>query len=235
MVGFRFRYGTRAALIAIAFVAVASNAGVASAAIIRVQIDTTLSQVFSLQHTSLPMSVGDPVSLTFDYDDAVPDANPVAGSGHFQNAIVEATVAFPNQSLSFTFSGFSVLGTIDDQDSPTPIIIDSFGFNSLGDDPLAGDTLEGDTPTAMTFGFAQGRVGAAPTLVVNDFINPPFSFDGLGASQINLIGPIGTTGHNFVDVFGLNAGSAIALPVPEPSLAALALLGALGLGRSARR
>jgi len=215
-------------------VAIASSAGGASAAIIRVEIASTLSQVFSAEHTSLPMSVGDPVVLTFDYDDSVPDTIPAAGSGQFQNAIVAATVEFPDQSLSFTFSGLSVLVTIDDQDSAYPIVVDSFGFNSLGDDPLAGDTLQGDTPTSMTFGFGQAGFGVAPTLVVGDRINPPFSFDGLGVSQINLIGPIGTTGQNFVDVFGLNAGSADVVPVPEPSLAALALLGVVGLRGRAR-
>jgi hypothetical protein len=227
----------RTALAALALVAVASSAGVARAAVIRVEISTTLSQVFSLQHTSLPMSVGDPVVLTFDYDDAVADTNPVDGSGQFPDAIVEATVAFPDQMLSFTFSGLSMLTTIDDDDTSFPILVDSFGFVSLGDDPLAGDTLEGDTPTAMTFGFAQSGISGVsiPDLVVDDQIDPPFDFDGLGVSQINLIGPIGTTGTNFVDVFGLNAGSAAVVPVPEPSLAGLALFGAWGLRRSARR
>jgi len=224
----------RLVMAALVFLAAAAGARDASAAIIRVEISTTLSQVFSLQHTSLPMAVGDPVVLTFDYDDAVPDANPVDGSGQFQNAIVQATVEFPDQSLSFQFSGFSVLATIDDQDTSAPIIVDSFGFTSLGDS-VGGDMLEGDTPNSMTFGFAQSAVGVAPTLVVDDRINPPFSFDGLGVSQINLIGPIGTTGDNFVDVFGLNAGDATVLPVPEPSLAALALLGAWSLRGRARR
>lgn len=225
----------RAGIATLALAAVVSSGGTARAAILHVEISTTLSQVFSIEHTSLPMSVGDPVVLTFDYDDSVPDANPVDGSGSFQDAIVQATVAFPDQSLSFGFSGLSVLTTIDDEDSSFPIIVDSFGFTSLGDDPLTGDMLEGDTPTAMTFGFAQAGVSVAPTLVVDDRIDPPFSFDGLGVSSINLIGPIGTTGSNFVDVFGLNAGSATVVPVPEPSLAALALLGAWGLRRRARR
>jgi len=221
------------ALAALAVFAVLTGARNASAAVIRVEIATTISSVFSLQHMSLPMSAGDPVVLTFDYDDAVPDANPVDGSGQFQNAVLEATVAFPDQGLSFVFDGLSVLSTVDDEDSAAPIVVDSFGFNSLGDS-VTGDLLEGDMPTSMVFGFAQASIGGTPTLVVDDRINPPFSFDGLGVSTISLIGPIGSTGENFVDSFNLNAGSGTVLPVPEPSLAALGLLGAWSLRRRSR-
>lgn len=230
----RQRTWTRTGIAVLAFLAVATSGGAAQAAILRVEIATTLSQVFSLQHTSLPMSVGDPVTLTFDYDDSVADSNPVDGSGQFQNAILQATVEFPDQGLSFLFDGFSVLVTVDDEDSSFPIVVDSFGFNSLGDS-VTGDALQGDTPNSMVFGFAQSSVGGMPDLVVDDRINPPFDFDGLGVSSISLIGPIGTTGNNFVDVFNLNAGSGSVLPVPEPSLALLALLGAWRLRRGARR
>lgn len=229
------RKRARTALAALAFGVAASGANVAGAAIIQVEIATTLSQVFSLQHTSLPMAVGDPVVLTFDYDTSKPDLNPVAGSGQFQNAVTEATVEFPDQGLSFQFGpgGFSILVTIDNTGT-APILIDSFGFNSLGDS-VGGGTLQGDTPNSLVFGFAQAGIGVVPTLVVDDVINPPFSFDGLGSSEISLIGPIGTTGENFVDIFGLNAGTATILPLPEPGLASLLAVAALGAAGLPRR
>ncbi len=220
----------RSAPLALALALTFALAKPSAAAIIQVEIASTLSQIFSTDHT-LPMMVGDEIVVRFQLDDAVPDLNPVAGSGQFQNAIVQASVEFPEQGLFFDFplGSFSVLTTLDNQPSG-PITTDAFAFNSLGDS-VGGDMLDGDTPNSMIFGFAQALFGSDPTLVVNDRLNPPFSFDGLGASQVTLVGPIGTTGANFVDTFGLNAGSAVVVPVPEPALGALALVSIFGLVR----
>jgi len=179
------------------------------------------------------MAVGDDVVLRFQYDDSVADSNPLDGSGQFQNAIVEATVEFRHSGLSYQFGpgGFSVLATIDDAGA-APILIDSFGFNSLGS--VGGDLLAGDPLDSMVFGFAQASFGGVPTLVVNDRINPPFSFDGLGSSQIILSGVTGT-GESFSDIFGLNAGTATIVGVPEPGLATLLAVTLLGTGFARRR
>lgn len=201
-----------------------------AAAIIQIEVATTVSQIDAPDHT-LPIMVGDEIVVRFQWDDSVPDLNPIAGTGQFQNAILQASVEFPDQMLSFEFpaGGSSVLTTVDNQGG-SGLTLDLFGFNSLGDS-VTGDTLDGDTPNSMIFGFAQALLVGNPDLVVNDRLNPPFSFDGLGASVVSLSGPIGTTGQNFTDTFVMSPGTAIVVPVPEPALGALALVSIFGLVR----
>lgn len=193
----------------------------AAAAIISVEIATTIAGVTSATHT-LPMSIGDDVFISFSYDDTVPDTNLTVGDGEFDDALVAFSVSFPDSGLSWALDGgFSTIITTDNTAGG---MVDTFAVAGQA----VGNLLDGDPVTGFVFAIGQGVIGASPTLVVDDLLNPPFEFGGLASSLITLVG------SGYSDIFTLGAGTGEVV-VPEPASASLLCVALLGAGALLRR
>lgn len=188
----------------------------ADAALVGIQVSTEILSTESSVGHELPFKAGDAVVLRIIYDDSVKDADGTDGSGKFKDAVREASVELPDSGLVFSFtSGRSVVVTSDNQSG----FLDFYGFGTKT--AINGDAIDGDTVDGFGFAFAQSSSGGSPPgLVVDDRVNPPFSYENLDAfvrSTINLVGFVGSEERErFQDTIVLEPGVAEVFEV-EPN------------------
>jgi len=163
---------------------------------------------------------GETVQITFTFDDSVADVQVDPTEALYPGALQSLTIDFLGSGLSFAFATggpLDIVGTMDNQGT-SPMFQDGLFLSSSN--PTSG-SLGGFTDLSVTAAFAES--GLDPMLIVNEL--PPsgvFDFD------LGFLAFAADDGQG-----GLLTGGVQLAQVPEPSTAALCLLGLAGL--SARR
>lgn len=164
---------------------------------------------------------GETVQIHFTWDDEAMDLELDPDSGFYDGALTSLIVDFQGSGLSFEFATGAPLddiGTMDDQGT-FPLLEDTLILSSSN--RISG-ILGGLDQLSITILFSE--IGEAPGLVVDELPpQGPFGF------QAGLIGFAAFDGQALV------TGGVQFSQVPEPSAAALLLLGLVGLSAVRRR